>query len=521
MLECDINDVAIEIINETREQNTQELTVTAPVFPRRSSTTAMDIYSEIRTKREEELLEMIDKKSSQIVELEIKIVKLENDMKQITERDQETSKKKRKLRETCDEDDKVNENLQQQVENLMNRLGERENELHEVREKLAEREWKESDEIKRLEKEVKQLKQRENKDTINTEVKALQKVIETKDKDLQNLKRTNEKLLNTKPIETEIREKLAESEWNESTEINKLKKEIEELKKKDNKENNNIQLKALQKVIDTKDKELQNLQRVNEKLSSKQNEKEMCNTVINESTSTSNELMKMIEERMHSGFNLIQENMEKFIKDKLVEKDPDASMEDVPELPSPTEQRKTYAKVASRSADSQNFRNIMLATKNEELVEQSAKRQRAKNLIVHGKEEQSPEKDALFINELLKALQIGAITAKSIERIGAADPNKGRPIKIVFNSEDDQQKVFLNLKNLKGMNLYKKISIREDYTFTERALVKSFIEQAKMKNHEEETKNSNMIWRVRGTPKNGLTLKKFTRDLKEINPPQY
>ena len=159
MLECDINDVAIEIINETREQNTQESAVTTPVFPRRSSTTAMDIYSEIRTKREEELLEMIDKKSSQIVELEIKIVKLENDMKQITERDQETSKKKRKLRETCDEDDKVNENLQQQVENLMNRLGERENELHEVREKLAEREWKESDEIKRLEKEVKQLKQ--------------------------------------------------------------------------------------------------------------------------------------------------------------------------------------------------------------------------------------------------------------------------------------------------------------------------------------------------------------------------
>ena len=66
----------------------------------------------------------------------------------------------------------------------------------------------------------------------------------------------------------EVREKLAESEWNESTENNRLKKEIEELKKKDNKsteikrlkneieelkkkdnkENNNIQLKALQKL---------------------------------------------------------------------------------------------------------------------------------------------------------------------------------------------------------------------------------------------------------------------------------
>ena len=105
MLDCDIDDVAIEIIDETREQNTQESTVSTLVLPRRSSTTAMDIYSEIRTKREEELLEMIEKKSTQIVDLEIKIVKLEHDMKQISERDQETSKKKRKLRETCDEDD--------------------------------------------------------------------------------------------------------------------------------------------------------------------------------------------------------------------------------------------------------------------------------------------------------------------------------------------------------------------------------------------------------------------------------
>jgi len=372
------------------------------------------------------------------------------------------------LAENCNEDSTMNKNLQDQVENLTNMLSERENELHEVREKLAESEWNESTENNRLKKEIEELKKKDN----------------------------------------------------ESTEIKRLKNEIEELKKKDNKENNNIQLKALQKVIDTKDKDLQNLQRVNERLSSKQNEK-VSNADISNSTNTTNELMKMIEERMHCGFNSIQENMEKFIKDKLVEiKDPDTTMEDVPELPSPIEQRRSYANVASRSADSQNFRDIMLATKNKELVEQSAKRQRAKNLIIHGKEEQTPEEDSLFVREMLKELQIGAITAKQIERIGAADPNKGRPIKIVFNNEDEQQKVFLNLRNLKGMNLYKKISIREDYTFTERSLVKNFIQQAKLKNQEEDIKNSNIIWRVRGTPKNGLTLKKFTRDLKEINPPQ-
>ena len=449
MLECDIDDVAIEIIDETKEQNTQESTVTTPVFPRRSSTTAMDIYSEIRTKREEELLEMIEKKSSQIVELEIKIVKLENDMKQITERDQETSKKKRKLRETCDEDDKVNENLQQQVENLMNRLGERESELHDVREKLAEREWKESDEIKRLEKEVKQLKQRENKDTINTEVKALQKVIETKDKDLQNLKRSNEKLLNTEPIGTET---------------------------------------------------------------SQTNEINCGNGTL--------QLVKLIEEKMTVGFNAIQVNMESIIKDKLSKlSNPDVAMEDTSNQ-STINEHKSYAGVASQKSTPDNFRSIMLATKNEERAEESEKKRRSKNLIVHGKEEQTPEEDKTFVNEMLKELQIGAINTKLIERIGTVDNNKGRPIKLVFHNEEDQQKVFLNLRNLKGKNLYNKISIREDYTFTERSLVKSFIEQAKLKNQEEEGRNSNIIWRVRGTPKNGLTLKKFTRNQKEINPPQ-
>ena len=449
MLECDINDVAIEVLDETREQYTQKSTVSTPVLPRRSSTTAMDIYSEIRTKREEELLEMIEKKSTQIVDLEIKIVKLEHDMKQISERDQETSKKKRKLRETCDEDDKVNENLQQQVENLMNRLGERESELHDVREKLAEREWKESDEIKRLEKEVKQLKQRENKDTTNTEVKALQKVIETKDKDLQNLKRTNEKLLNTEPIGTETRQ---------TNEIN-------------------------------------------------------CgNGTL--------QLVKLIEEKMTMGFNTIQVNMESIIKEKLSKlSNPDVAMEDTSNQ-STINEHESYARVVSQKSTPENFRSIMLATKNEERAEESEKKRRSKNLIIHGKGEQTPEEDETFTNEMLKELQIGAINIKHIERIGTIDIKKGRPIKLVFHNEEDQQKVFLNLRNLKGKNLYNKISIREDYTFTERSLVKSFIEQAKLKNQEEEGKNSNIIWRVRGTPKNGLILKRFTKNLEEGTPQQ-
>ena len=227
MIDADINDIAIEIPEESK---TIEKPDGAPstsgensIQRRKTSNTAMDIYSELKSKREEELLKIIDEKISKITVLEQKIIKLEEAQKETSDKEQERGKKKRKLAENCNEDSTMNKNLQDQVENLTNMLSERENELHEVREKLA------------------------------------------------------------------------ESEWNESTEINRLKNEIEELKKKDNKENNNIQIKALQKVIDTKDKDLQNLQCVNEKLSSKQNEKDVSNGGKSSSERQDSTLLKSLE----------------------------------------------------------------------------------------------------------------------------------------------------------------------------------------------------------------------------------
>ena len=83
--EVDINDISIEMnteINNT-EQNTnnekilsksnKEVTVT----PRRSSNTALDIYSEIRNKKETELLELLEEKNKKIAALEMKIATME------------------------------------------------------------------------------------------------------------------------------------------------------------------------------------------------------------------------------------------------------------------------------------------------------------------------------------------------------------------------------------------------------------------------------------------------------------
>ena len=444
MIDADINDINIEI--EPDDENTTMLkpnepssnSDSTPIYQRKYSNTAMDIYSEFRSKREDELLEIIEGEKSKNAVLEQKIHTLENALKETLDKEQERGQKKRKLAVSNSDVNNENGNLRNKVEHLTKRLCERENELHEVREKIAEYEWKESNDIERL------------------------------------------------------------------------KKEIERMKRQESKDNNNTQLKALQKVIDNKDKEIQNLQRTNERLNQKQNETKAGQTDANDNVNTTSQLMNMIEEKMAAGFQLIQTNVEKLIKDKVGE--PDIEMEGNLQA-----NHTTYAdKVSTQKQTASNFREIMLATKNEEIMEEHQKKRRAKNLIVHGMPNNSADNDKEFINEMLKDLQIGQINIKHMERIGNNNNTtigeRGRPLKIEFNSEEEQYKVFSNLKNLKGKNIYIGISVREDYTYSERALIKNFIEQAKAKNLEENAKNSNIVWRVRGTPKNGLSLKWFTKD---------
>ena len=61
------------------------------------------------------------------------------------------------------------------------------------------------------------------------------------------------------------------------------------------------------------------------------------------------------------------------------------------------------------------------------------------------------KEDEEFAKELVKDLQIGIVTIQQVERIGnESTDNKTRPLKMVFKSEGEQQKVYNNLKNLRG-----------------------------------------------------------------------
>ena len=114
---------------------------------------------------------------------------------------------------------------------------------------------------------------------------------------------------------------------------------------------------------------------------------------------------------------------------------------------------------------------------------------------------------------MFKDLEIRPLSIDYIERIGRkSDSEQGavkRPIKIAFKSEDDKNKVLDSLRNLKGKSAYKGVGITNDYTFRQRLLMKDFREKAKEKNRDEEQNRSNFIWKVRGTPSTGLTLRRF------------
>ena len=107
-------------------------------------------------------------------------------------------------------------------------------------------------------------------------------------------------------------------------------------------------------------------------------------------------------------------------------------------------------------------------------------------------------------------MSISEVTFKSVHRIGRPHPEKKRPILVVTNTDGDKEKIMQNLSNLKDKADFKGISVTEDYTPAERQMLTDWREKAKAKNNDEEP-NSKFIWRVRGTPKNGLMLKRFLK----------
>ena len=297
--------------------------------------------------------------------------------------------------------------------------------------------------------------------------------------------------------------------------ILKLETELPLLLGKKKRRLSNDELK--QQVSDSKDEQIHRLQNEIEKLkeklgepvdasSSNQNVEEN-----NQSTSIcmNTDIIKLIEEKLSTGLTAIKVNVNQLIEEKI------NTIIEPTSTDTKSNELRSYANVVGKSQYSNSvpndFRAMMMANRNEELAEETEKKRRSTNLIIHGKHESTEANDKDSVDNLIKELQISSVVIKQIERIGQQSDNKKRPIKVTLKSEEERDKILNNLRNLKGKEQYKGVSVTPDYTQNERILVKEFYEKAKLRNAEEESNETSYIWRVRGTLKNGLSLKRFSK----------
>ena len=161
------------------------------------------------------------------------------------------------------------------------------------------------------------------------------------------------------------------------------------------------------------------------------------------------------------------------------------------------------------------LRKIILQARNEELEEEKERKSRACNLIIHGVSENETDRKPLkafdedFLVNFINAIGASAVI-KAVFRLGKKEEGKTRPLKVILEHEAAKNEILSNLGSLKGLEAYKGISVTEDYTINEREQIKSFVTKAKELN-EKEPEDSRFEWKVRGTPKNGLQVKKFRK----------
>ena len=82
------------------------------------------------------------------------------------------------------------------------------------------------------------------------------------------------------------------------------------------------------------------------------------------------------------------------------------------------------------------------------------------------------------------------------------------PVRLIMDSAENKAQVMSRLINLKNAEeLYRSVSVEDDYTFEERDIIKQWMRRADENNRRENTKD----WKVQGNPKNGLRIVKVTK----------
>ena len=130
------------------------------------------------------------------------------------------------------------------------------------------------------------------------------------------------------------------------------------------------------------------------------------------------------------------------------------------------------------------------------------------NIIIHGlvEEENGKEYDREIIKQLFDTVGIQYAPCSSADRLGRKTTDRTRPIRLRMETHKEKGNFMSMLGKLKyGPEVFRKISITDDYTQEERNEIRQWVEEAKKRTKSGE----GCIWKVRGSPTNGLRLIKM------------
>ena len=179
-------------------------------------------------------------------------------------------------------------------------------------------------------------------------------------------------------------------------------------------------------------------------------------------------------------------------------------------------QASTYSDVLSKNIQPKLIENVIQATKNSERVIETERQRREGNIIIYGAKLEPGETDQSYLKEFFDVIGVSVIP-KNIMRLGKEDNGRPQPLKITLENIEHKNQIMARLSNLKNAeNKYRSTSVRDDYTFEERQLVKKFNEQARSMNDKENP--TNFSYKVRGDPKNGLRIVRVTKMPPTVEP---
>ena len=181
----------------------------------------------------------------------------------------------------------------------------------------------------------------------------------------------------------------------------------------------------------------------------------------------------------------------------------------------------TYAEITKEAMKKQEVTiNNFIKEAKEDKEEERWMNSTKNNIIVHNlgenKHEDREEQlkgDKDYVEEVVKGRMKFNVNIVKVERIGPRKDEiykteKWRPLKVTLANEEDKKRIMASAHKLKD-----EFRITDDFSRKERETIKLWHQKAKEKTSNEG--NQSFIWKVRGSPRTKLYLKKFSNAVTE------